>query len=43
MGRRIQTYNIAMQVHFTLKTEAARSTETMVSYHIAKWCHNTIT
>jgi len=26
--------------HFTLKTETARPTETLVSYHITTWCHN---
>jgi hypothetical protein len=26
--------------HFTLKMEAARSSETSVSYHITAWLHN---
>jgi len=33
------TMNIIHTCEFTLKMEAARSSETLVSYHIT-WCHN---
>jgi len=32
--------NLYIYIHFTLKMEAARPSEVLVSYHITAWCHN---